>query len=145
MGCLYPSHLLRSAHGDYAAPLFAAFGTKVNDDVRSLDNVQVVLDDDQRMPRLEQLPEGRQQLRNVVEMQAGGRLVQYVQEPLAAMRRQVRGDLDPLRRSSRERRGRLAEAQVSEADLVEHLQPTQHFRRAPEERQRLAHRQVEHL
>ena len=61
------------------------------------------------------------------------------------MRRQVRRDLDPLRLAARQRRRRLAEPQVAEADLVEHLQPPQHLRRAAEEGQRLAHGQVEHL
>ena len=61
------------------------------------------------------------------------------------MSRQVRRDLDPLRLAARQRRGRLAEAEVAEADLVEHLQAPQHLRRRAEEGQRLAHRQVEHL
>ena len=43
------------------------------------------------------------------------------------------------------RRRRLAEAQVAETDLVQHLQAPQHFRRAGEEGQRLAHREIEHL
>jgi acyl transferase domain-containing protein len=57
----------------------------------------------------------------------------------------VRRDLDALRLAARQRRRRLAEPQVAEADLVEHLQAAQHLRRAAEERQRLAHRHVEHL
>ena len=86
-----------------------------------------------------------EQLRDVVEVQPGRRLVEDVEQPLAAVRRQVRGDLDPLRLAARQRRRRLAEPQVAEADLVEHLQPAQHLRRAAEERQRLADGQIEHL
>ena len=75
----------------------------------------------------------------------GRRLVEDVQQPLAAVRRQVRRDLDPLRLAARQRRRRLSETEVAEADLVEHLQPPQHLRRAAEEGQRLAHGEVEHL
>ena len=108
-------------------------------------DVEVVLDDHERVARLEQLAERREQLRDVVEMQPGGRLVEDVEQPLAAVRRQMRRDLDALRLAAGQRRRRLAEAQVAEADLVEHLQPPQHLRRAAEERQRLAHGHVEHL
>ena len=127
------------------AAVLAAFGPEIDDVVGGLDHVEVVLDDEQRVAGFEQLPERGQQLRDVVEVQAGRRLVEDVQQPLAAVRRQVRGDLDPLRLAARQRRRRLAEPQVAEADLVEHLQPAQHLRRAAEEGQRLADREVEHL
>src|SRR6185503_12469108 len=99
----------------------------------------------QRVPLLEQLAERAEQLRDVVEVQARGRLVEHVEQPLAARGRQVRRDLDPLRLAARERRRRLPQAKVAQADLVEHLQAPQHFRRRAEEGQRLAYRQVEHL
>ena len=99
----------------------------------------------QRVAGLEQLAERGEQLGDVVEVQARRRLVEDVQQALAAVRRQVRGNLDPLRLAARERRRRLAEPEIAEADLVEHLQPAQHLRRAAEERQRLAHGEVEHL
>src|SRR5215471_14456852 len=57
----------------------------------------------------------------------------------------MRRDLDPLRLPAGQRRRRLTEAEIPEADLVEHLQPPQHFRRAAEKRQRLADGEVEHL
>ncbi len=113
--------------------------------VGGLDHVEVVLDDEQRVSGLDQLAERRQQLGDVVEVQAGGRLVEDVEQAVAAERRQVRGNLDALRLAARQRRRRLSEAQVAEADLVEHLQPPQHLRRGAEEGQRLAHGHVEHL
>src|SRR5579864_8141263 len=57
----------------------------------------------------------------------------------------MRGDLDALRLAARQRRGRLAEPKVPEADLVQHAQSPEDFRRAAEERQGLTDRQVEHL
>src|SRR5256885_14379835 len=97
------------------------------------------------MPRFEQLLERGEQLRDIVEVQTGGRLVEDVEQTLAAVRRQMRGDLDPLRLSARQRGCRLAEPQISEPNLVEHLKAPQHLRRTAEERERLAHREVEHL
>src|SRR5437899_11220318 len=78
-------------------------------------------------------------------MQAGRRLVQDVEQALAAVRRQVRRKLDPLRLAARQRCRRLAEPQVAEANLVEHLEPPQHLRRTAEEGERFAYRKVEHL
>ena len=96
-------------------PAFAAFRAEIDDVVGRLDHVEVVLDDEQRVARFEQLPERGEQLRDVVEVQTGRRLVEDVQQPLAAVRRQMRGDLDPLRLAARQRRRRLAEPQVARA------------------------------
>ena len=49
------------------------------------DHIQIVLDDQQRMAGLDQAPEGAQQLRDIVEMQSGGRFIE--QEQRAASRR----------------------------------------------------------
>src|SRR6187402_1667457 len=97
------------------------------------------------MSGVEQLAKRGEQLGDVIEVQAGRRFIQHVQQTLAGVRRQMRRDLDALRFAAGQGRGRLAETQVAEADLVEHLQPSQHFRRTAEERQRLAYRQVEYL
>ena len=89
--------LLRGPGRHHHPAAFPAFGAEVDDVVRGLDHVEIVLDDEQRVARLEQFPEGGEQLRDVVEMQAGGRLIENIEQPSAAMRRQVRGNLDSLR------------------------------------------------
>src|SRR5262249_48082097 len=68
-----------------------------------------------------------------------------VEQALAAVRRQVCRDLDPLRLSARQGRRRLTESEVAEPDLVEHLQSPQDLRRAAEEGQRFANGEIEHL
>jgi hypothetical protein len=133
-------NLLGRAGGHQAPALLPALRPEVDHPVGRLDDVQVVLDDEQRVPRLQQLAEGREQLRDVVEVQPGRRLVENVEHAVAGLRREVRGNLDPLRLAARQRRRRLPEAEVAEADLVEHLEPPQHLGRAAEEGQRLAHR-----
>src|SRR6185369_16452864 len=93
---------LRNGAGEYdAAAAVAAFRTEVDDPVGGADDVEVVLDHDERMAGRDQFAESAQQLRNVVEMEAGRRLVE--QEQLggsrAAARRlgEVAGELQPLR------------------------------------------------
>src|SRR5436305_1993473 len=57
----------------------------------------------------------------------------------------MRRDLDPLCLAARQRRRRLTEPEIAQPDLIEDLQAPQEFRRAAEERDRLAHGEVEHL
>src|SRR4051812_24429938 len=124
---LHACDLLRRAHRDDRSAILAAFGPQIDDEVGRLDHVQIVLDHEERVPGLEQLPESRQELRDVVEMKTGRRLVENVQQPLSAVRREVRRDLDPLRLTARQRRRRLTKAKVAEPDFVEHLQPPQYL------------------
>src|SRR5262245_31237142 len=57
----------------------------------------------------------------------------------------MRGDLDSLRFAARQRGRRLAETEVAEADLVQHLQASKNLRRAAEEGERFANREIEDL
>ena len=50
--------LFGSAGSDDVAAKFAAFGAQINDPVGGFDDVQVVLDDQERGARFEQLAEG---------------------------------------------------------------------------------------
>src|SRR5262245_7354842 len=104
VGTLDLGELLWRPGGDDGSAVLPALRPEVDDVVGGLDNVEVVLDDEQRVPCLEQLAEGRQQLRDVVEVQPGRRLVEDVQQAFTAVRRQVRGDLDSLRLTTRQRR-----------------------------------------
>ena len=66
--------------------------------------------------------EGRQQLGDVVEMQAGGRLVEDIQRAFAGSLGQVRGQFHALRLAAGKRGGGLAQPQVAEAHIGEHLE-----------------------
>ena len=63
---------------------FAALGAEVDDPVGRGDHVEVVLDHDQRMPGLQQLVEGAEQLGDVLEVQAGGGLSNRKSRPGSA-------------------------------------------------------------
>jgi hypothetical protein len=52
--------LTRRAGHDDRASAFAALGSEIDEPVRAADHVQVVLDHEQRVPDLEQLPERAQ-------------------------------------------------------------------------------------
>ena len=78
-------------------------------------------------------------------MQAGRRLVEDVERPPGRDLRQLGRELDALRLAARQRRRRLAEADVAEADVVERLQPAADLRDVLEELERLLDGHVEHV
>ena len=67
------------ALGDDPAAVLAPFGAQVEDPVGRLHHVEVVLDDDDRVPLVLEPVQHLQQLLDVVEVQAGGGLVEDVQ------------------------------------------------------------------
>ncbi len=151
------------AGGHDAAAFLAAFGAEVDQPVGGADHVEVVLDHQQRVAGREQLAQRAQQLRHVVEVQAGGRLVEHEELAAAAGAREglarapgqrgalargfgeEAGELEPLRFAARQRRHRLAEPQVVEADLGERPQPRLDVVLAGEQLDRLVHGQFEHV
>ena len=66
--------------------------------------------------------EHAEQLPDVVEVQAGRRLVEQVERPPGRALGQLLRELDPLRLAAGERRRRLPEADVAEADVLQRLE-----------------------
>src|ERR1700733_1971872 len=146
------AHLRGAAGADDLAAALTTLRSQVDDPVRRADHVEVVLDDQQRMARDQQLAERAQQLGDVLEVQPGGRLVE--QERLAGVGgarehgsrvRQMPGELQALRLTARERRHRLAELDVFEPDVRERREPLRHLGHVREEGARLGYRQIEHV
>jgi len=142
--------------GDDGAAALAALGAQVEQPVGGGDQVQVVLDHQQRVAGVEQLLEGPEQLRDVLEVQAGGRFVEQeqgrpgVRAALLAPRRlgrlgQVAGQLQALGLAAGQGRHRLAEAQVVQPDIGDRRQRGQHRRLVGEEGHRLRDGHFEHL
>jgi hypothetical protein len=140
-----PGDLLRGARDDHTAAIFAAVRTKIDDPVGRLDDVQVVLDHDDRIAEVHQALEDVEQLAHVVEMQAGGGLVQQVEGAAGLAFAQFLGQLDALGLAAGERGGGLAEVDVSQADVVEGLQLGLDLRDVLEGCQRLLHGGVEQV
>ena len=134
------------------AAALPALGAEVDDPVGTADHVQVVLDDDQRMPGVEQLAQRPHQLGDVVEMQAGGRLVE--EEERAAFADALRGrgrlgqetrQLQALRLAAGQRGDRLPEAHVFQADVDDGLQLGDDLAVVREELDGFADGQVQHV
>ena len=75
---LVPGHFFGRAGREDGAATGAAFGAEIDDPVRGLDHVEVVLDDHHGVALIAQPVQHIEQLRHVVEVQAGGGLVQYI-------------------------------------------------------------------
>src|SRR5512141_67366 len=110
-------HLLRGALGDDPSAAVAPFGAEIDHVVGALDHVEVVLDDDDRVPLGHELLEGPQEDGDVVGMKADRRLVEEIEDLPALFVDEVVGELDALELAAGERGGRLAELEVAEADL----------------------------
>ena len=142
---LVADQVVRRADGHDFAAAVAAFRAEVDQPVGRGHHVHVVLDDHERVPGGEQLAEGAHQPGDVVEVQAGRRLVE--QEQRAAGRRlaarrlgEEAGELQALRLAARQRRDRLSELHVLEADVGERRQHARDFAILGEERERFADR-----
>src|SRR5262249_52038245 len=121
-----------------------ALGSQIDDPVGGADDVEIVLDHQQRMPGSEQLTERAQQFRDVFEMQAGRRLVK--EEQLAAMSgagkdrsglSQMSGQLEALRFPSGKGRHGLPELYILEPDVCQRGQSCGDFAGICEEGQPL--------
>ena len=86
-----------------------------------------------------------EQLADVLEVQAGGRLVEHVDGAAGRALLQLGGELDALRLAAGQGRRRLAEPDVAEADVDEGAQVPGDRGHRREEVGRLLDRHVEHL
>src|SRR5215831_2296803 len=95
---------LGRAGNQHAATAGAAFGAEVEDPVRGLDDVEIVLDDHDGIALVAQPMQHVQQLCYVVEVQPGGGLVEDVERAAGGALGQLARELDPLRLTAGERR-----------------------------------------
>src|SRR5688572_21267765 len=122
MAVLHLADLLRRALGDDGAAGVAAFGAHVDEPVGALYYVEVVLDHEDRVAQVGQAVEHVEEVLDVGEVQAGGRLVEDVERVAGGVLAELRREFHPLRLAAGELRARLADLHVREADVVERLQ-----------------------
>ena len=103
-------------------PFVAGLGAHVDHPIGRLDHVEIVLDHDHRVAQLDQPIEHVQQLGDIVEVQAGGRLVEQIQRLPGVGPRKFGGQLHALGLAAGKRRRRLAERQIIEAHVAQRLQ-----------------------
>ena len=114
--------LLGGAVGDDAAAAFAAFGAHVEEVVGVADDVEVVLDDDDGVAEVGEAVEDFEELADVVEVEAGGGLVEEVEGAAGLALGELAGELHALGFAAGEGGGGLAEVDVAEADVDEGLE-----------------------
>ena len=114
--------LLGRAVGDDAAAAFAAFGAHVEDVVGVADDVEVVLDDDDGVAEVGEAVEDFEELADVVEVEAGGGLVEEVEGAAGLALGELAGELHALGFAAGEGGGGLAEVDVAEAYVDEGLE-----------------------
>src|SRR5918912_1222373 len=134
----------RALRHDLAAP-DATLGPKIDDPIRALDHVQVVLDHDHRIAAVDQAVKHLQQACRVREVQAGGRLVQDIQRAARGAPAQLCGQLDALCLTAGQRGGRLSQVDVAQAYVMKRLQPVGDCGHVLEEGQRLFDRHLQHF
>ena len=111
-----------TAFADEAAAVFAAFGAEIEDPVGVADHVEVVLDDDDGVAEIGEAVQDLEQLAHVVEVQAGGGLVEQIEGAAGLALGELAGQLHALRFAAGERGGALAQVHVAEADIDQGLQ-----------------------
>src|SRR5688500_19378524 len=101
-----------SSHRDDLTAAVAAFGAEIDDVIGAFDHFEIMLDDDDGMALLDQFVKGPEQALDVVKVQAGGGLIENKKRSRLARLGHVRGQLQTLRLAARERRQRLAQANI---------------------------------
>src|SRR5829696_3730808 len=115
VGVLRGDNLLRSTCGNELSAGFAPLRPEVQYPVGRLDHVQVVLDDDYRIALVTQAMEHVEELGYIVEVQAGGRLIEDIERAAGSAFGQLARKFDSLGLAPGKRSRILAEADVGEA------------------------------
>src|SRR3569623_1143982 len=114
-------NLFRRARRDDLATTGAALGPEVDDPVRGLDDVEVVLDHEHGVAVVDEAVQHLEELLDVAEVKAGGRLVEQVQRADGLDAGELARELHTLGLATGECRRRLAERDVAEADVDERV------------------------
>ena len=154
--CRVLAHVLRRALGHDQTAAVATLGAQVNQPVAGADHVQVVLNDDERVPGVQELAQCAHELGNVVKVQAGGGLVEQKQRALARQwlarlglcargLGQKARQLQALGLAARERGHALAQLQVVQPHVDQRLQGADDLGVIGKQRSGFAHGQCQHI
>src|ERR1700728_3267592 len=86
----------RSAFAYQVAAVFAAFGAQVEDPVGIADHVEIVLDDDDGVAEVGEAVQDFEELAHVVEVEAGGGLVEQIESTTGLAFAEFAGELHAL-------------------------------------------------
>src|SRR6185369_269064 len=102
MGRFGACHVLGCTCRDDPPARTTALGSEVDHPVRGADDVEVVLDQQDRIPRVDQATQNREQLPDVGKVESRRRLVEDVERTARGAPGQLFRELDPLRLAARE-------------------------------------------
>ena len=150
------AHLFGVALDHHATASVTAFGPQVNQPVAGADHVQVVFDDDQRMPGLQQAAQGAHEFGDVVKVQPGGGLVKqkqgaFARQRLTAVARrlgglgQEPGQFQALGLATTQGGHGLAQAHIFQTDFNNRLQSAQHIAVLRKQLDGFADRQIQQV
>ena len=150
------AHIFGRALGHDQAPRITTLRPQIDQPIAGADHIQVVLDDDERMPSFEQLAQSPHELGDVVKVQTGGRLVKHekralARQTLAALGGTLGGlgqkarQLEALGFAARQGRHRLAQAHVFQTHIHDGLQGTDHVAVLREQGGGFAHGELQNV
>lgn len=112
----------------HPAPVLTGLWPHIDQPVGPAHHIQLVLDDEDRVPRLLQPSQHSQQRLGVRRMETGRRLVQHIDDPEEA-RAQLGGETQPLQLAGGQGRSCAVEAEIAEAELGDRPDPAEQVRR----------------
>jgi len=80
IGFLHFCHLKWCACCNDLTPFVATFGPKINNIIRTFYHIKIMLNNDYRIAFVDQFIKNRNKLSDIVEMQSGRRLIEYIKE-----------------------------------------------------------------
>src|SRR3954469_3562577 len=134
---------LRSPQGHDCSTPRPPFWAQVDYKIGRFDDVEIVLDDYNRVALINKLVQDIEQLVRVFEVQTGRGFIQDVERLAGTAARQFLRQLHALRLPTTQRRRRLPQLDVAEADVLQRSQFVCDWREVLEKRQRLVDGQIQ--
>lgn len=97
----------------------SAFGAKVDHPISALDDIEIVLDNNNRIAAINKPLKHFQKHVDIGKMQTGRRLVKQVQRPARIALAKLRGQLDTLGFTAGQRRCRLSKFEITQTNFLE--------------------------
>src|ERR1700693_2405328 len=145
VGFFNSRYLFRWALGNDASPFFTTFGSEIDDPIRLFDDVKVVLNDQDGVAQCHKTIENIEKFFNVVEMQAGCRLVENIQRAARLALGKFARQFCALSFTAGNCGGRLSELNISQPDIDESLQLDLNGRNIFEHLQSFLDREIEKI
>ncbi len=115
-------HFFRRPLHDDVSAVDTGLWTEIDDPVGRLNDIEIVFDDDNRVPLLDEAGEHLQQFGDVVDVQAGRGFIQQIERASGVGTGEFGGQLHPLRFTTAQGCGGLTEREVIESDGGERCQ-----------------------